>query len=154
MLAPRDKLWSTPDEVITKAIELLTIRPDDIVYDIGAGDGRFLFRVMESSPNQCIGVEISSERVDAIQRRIDESGWGERCSVILGNALEQDYSTATAVFLYLVPRGLRLILPLLKSIPHTVRVVTYMRYVRPLVVTHLCFDDYSCAAHSLSLRRR
>lgn len=35
MLAPRKKLWSTPSEVIDKAIGLLDIRDTDIVYDVG-----------------------------------------------------------------------------------------------------------------------
>ena len=38
MLAPRKKLWSTPDEVIDKVIELLNITKSDIVYDIGCGE--------------------------------------------------------------------------------------------------------------------
>jgi len=37
MLAPRKSLWSTPIEVIDKAIEQLNITSNDIVYDIGAG---------------------------------------------------------------------------------------------------------------------
>ena len=37
MLAPRKSLWSTPIEVIDKAIEQLSISPTDVVYDIGAG---------------------------------------------------------------------------------------------------------------------
>ena len=37
MLAPRKSLWSTPMEVIDKAIEQLAITSADIVYDIGAG---------------------------------------------------------------------------------------------------------------------
>ena len=37
MLAPRNKLWSTPVEVIEEAIKLLEITPEDTVYDIGCG---------------------------------------------------------------------------------------------------------------------
>jgi hypothetical protein len=46
--------------------------------------------------------------------------------MICGNALEQDYSTGTVFYLYLVPRGLRIILPILKSIGRPLRVITYM----------------------------
>ena len=49
------------------------------------------------------------------------SYWCNCCNLSL-----QDYSSATAVFLYLVPRGLKLILPLLQKIPRKIRVVTYM----------------------------
>lgn len=48
------------------------------------------------------------------------------CEVICGNALEQDYSTGTVFYLYLVPRGLKIILPILKSLNKLIRVITYM----------------------------
>lgn len=46
--------------------------------------------------------------------------------MITGNALEQDYSTATVFYLYLIPRGLRIILPVLKALGKPLRVITYM----------------------------
>lgn len=96
--------------------------------DIGAGDGRFLIRCAEKTlAARCIGVEIDGERAGLAQTRIAEQGFAEnRVRMIVGNALEQDYSTGTVFFLYLVPRGLRIILPMLKNIPHKIRVVTYM----------------------------
>jgi protein-L-isoaspartate O-methyltransferase len=45
MLAPRDRLWSTPAEVVARAVELLQITELDVVYDIGAGDGRLHTKV-------------------------------------------------------------------------------------------------------------
>ena len=50
-----------------------------------------------------------------------------RCHIICCNALEyNNYRNGTCFFLYLVPRGLRLILPHLLTIPHKIRVITYM----------------------------
>lgn len=46
--------------------------------------------------------------------------------MISGNALEQDYSSATVFYLYLIPRGLRIILPVLKTLGKNLRVATYM----------------------------
>lgn len=128
MLAPRKKLWSTPAEVLDKAIELLAPSETDVVFDIGAGDGRFLVRCAESSnAERCIGVEIDEARGKEAKENIEASGaQSERCQLIIGNALEQDYSAGTLFFLYLVPRGLRIILPYLQALPHKIRVVTYM----------------------------
>lgn len=127
MLAPRKKLWSTPKEVIEKAIELLAPTDVDVVYDIGAGDGRFLIRCTETTRAKCVGVEIDETRGKEAERNIDESGVEKsRCQLIIGNALEQDYSSGTLFFLYLVPRGLRIILPYLKGLPHKIKIVTYM----------------------------
>jgi len=128
MLAPRKKLWSTPSEVLAKAIEVLEITGDDTVIDIGAGDGRFLLQCAESSTaKRIVGYEIDEERGKIAQNAIAEKGYAsEYVDLVIGNALEQNYDHGTIFFLYLVPRGLRLILPLLKSIPHPIKVVTYM----------------------------
>lgn len=128
MLAPRKKLWSTPSEVVDKAIELLAPGEADVVFDIGAGDGRFLVRCAETSnAARCIGVEIDEARGKEAQQNIEASGVeAGRCQLVIGNALEQDYSSGTLFFLYLVPRGLRIILPYLKALTHRIRVVTYM----------------------------
>jgi precorrin-6B methylase 2 len=90
MLAPRKKLWSTPSEVIEVAISLLQITDSDIVYDIGAGDCRFLLRCRESTGATCVGVEIDTERAELARRNILDSGYSEsECLIVTGNALEQ-----------------------------------------------------------------
>jgi hypothetical protein len=127
MLAPRKKLWTTPIEVVDAAIELLKPNIEDIVYDIGAGEGNFIVRCCETTGATCVGIEIEADRAAVVQVAILEKGLSsEKCKMVVGNALDQDYSTASCIFLYLVPRGLRLIYPLLKNIGHKVRIVTYM----------------------------
>ena len=71
--------------------------------------------------HQFVGIEISSSRADEARSNIHQARIDGlipshvtidiRCS----NALEVDYSRATVVFLYLVPRGLRLIQPILRD---------------------------------------
>lgn len=127
MLAPRKKLWSTPIEVIDQAIALLKPTKDELTYDIGAGDGNFIIRCAETTETKCIGVEIDEGRASGAVIAIQEHGLtDEKCKMMCGNALEYDYSEGICFFLYLVPRGLRIILPHLQSIKHPIRVVTYM----------------------------
>ena len=127
MLAPRKKLWSTPIEVIDQAISLLNPSKDEIVYDIGAGDGNFIVRCHQVTSSQCIGVEIDEERAKEAKDSILQHGFSEsHCNIICSNALEYDYSDGTCFFLYLVPRGLRLILQHLQAVKRRIRVVTYM----------------------------
>jgi len=42
MLAPRRKLWSTPEPAIDIALDFANLTVDDAVYDVGCGDGRVL----------------------------------------------------------------------------------------------------------------
>ena len=106
MLAPREKLWSAPAEVVAEAARLLAIRSDDVFYDIGAGDGRMLLHVasIECPPRAAIGVEINRERAESVVAAIASRGLEGKCRMINRNALELSYDDATAVFLYLVPR--------------------------------------------------
>ena len=113
--------------MIDTAINLLSPSPEDIVYDIGAGDGNFIIRCAESTnASKVFGIEICDERVSNAIASINEKGLQDKCEMILGNALECDISEATCVFLYLIPRGLKIILPILQKINHKLRVVTYM----------------------------
>ena len=109
MLAPRKNLWPTPIEIIDKAIELLNLTENDIVFDIGAGDGRFLFRICELTNCQVIGIEIIKERCDEINNQIIEKNLNERCKIICDNALEINYENSTAFFIYLIPRGISIL---------------------------------------------
>ena len=129
MLAPRKKLWSTPMEVVDQAIDLLEIGASDTVVDIGAGDGRFMVRCAErTETSKIIGVEIDEERGAEAATKIADAGFTERCELVIGNALDQNFADGggTAFFLYLIPRGLRIMLPILLAIPRRIRVVTYI----------------------------
>jgi ubiquinone/menaquinone biosynthesis C-methylase UbiE len=127
MLAPRKKLWSTPAEVIDRALDLLSPEEGDVLFDIGAGDGRFLLRAALTSEARCVGIEIDETRGNEATDAITAAGLtGDKCRLIIGNALDQDYSSGTLFFLYLIPRGLRIILPYLQNLGKKIRVVTYM----------------------------
>lgn len=67
----------------------------------------------------------------------------DRVSIICGNALESDLSTATAVFLYLLPKGMsRLLQKLQAELQPGCKVITYMFRYRCIVLTmslpHIC----------------
>ena len=139
-------------EVVDRAIDLLNVDgAADTVIDIGAGDGRFMLRCCERTGAKLIGVEIDEERGAEAQAKIDRGGEEiqNKCKLIIGNALEQDYSMGTAFFLYLIPRGLRIVLPILQAIPRKIRVVTYIspfpESVQPLEVVRVVSEKHADA---------
>ena len=135
MLAPRKTLWSTPKSVIDEAADLAVIEPNDVVYDVGCGDGRVLLH-LASKPNTArsfIGIEINVERAQLARENIQSKILSREINIDIRceNALDvKDYAKATVIFLYLIPRGLRLIKPLLiaaaKEKGGCIRVITYM----------------------------
>jgi SAM-dependent methyltransferase len=140
MLAPRKTLWSTPDTIISTA--WIWIRPlleeDSKICDVGCGDGRVLlswaraYTAEKSSkkPPTFWGIDIDSERIQQARRELEraqqEGSIDPALSVtfVCQNALEHVslFADAHILFLYLIPRGLRLMYPLLAN----QYVVTYM----------------------------
>lgn len=132
MLAPRKTLWSTPDEVIEKAIQWSTeIHVDgEVICDIGCGDGRVILlwaqayssrALLSSDPPRFIGIEIDQDRINEAKTALGEaycSGRVDRrisIDFLCKNAMEaaECLQDVTIFFLYLIPRGLRIILPII-----------------------------------------
>ena len=125
MLAPRKKLWSTPSAAIDVAANLIQLTSSDTLYDVGCGDGRVIIHLASTTPcHRFVGIEIDEDRAREAQTNVEQARLAgqipEGVSIVIRreNALEVDYSEATAVFLYLVPRGLRLIKPVLLQRPN------------------------------------
>ena len=49
MLAPRKKLWSTPSTAIDIALQFANLDVNDVVYDVGCGNGRVLIQMVALS---------------------------------------------------------------------------------------------------------
>ncbi|GMH73521.1 hypothetical protein TrLO_g10605 [Triparma laevis f. longispina] len=139
MLAPRKTLWSTPPEVTALTSSLLSPTSTDKIYDVGCGDARVLISLAKSSDcNELVGIEIDETRAIEARENVKREGFESRIEIKNENAMYIDYSSATIIFLYLVPRGLRLIKPLIlppsspSLIPlilrksRSLKIVTYM----------------------------
>eukprot|EP01138_Halocafeteria_seosinensis_P007989 gb/GECG01008162.1/.p1 GENE.gb/GECG01008162.1/~~gb/GECG01008162.1/.p1 ORF type:complete len:180 (+),score=17.44 gb/GECG01008162.1/:1-540(+) len=103
------------DEAIAQCIRLLDIHPEDVVYDIGCGDGRSL--VEACVHGQCrkgIGIEWDEELCrrarNRIQDKIDQGVINpaiQQIDVQCADALNYTYDDGTVFILYLTPSGLR-----------------------------------------------
>ena len=87
---------------IRKALELARLRPGEILYDLGAGDGRVLDIAAREFGARAIGIEISPMHCLLAGIRIWLGRTGERAKVIRGNLYECDLSGADVVFAYLL----------------------------------------------------
>lgn len=142
MLAPRKKLWSTPIGAVRHAIEWTQadLKPNACICDIGCGDGRIIRRWAElysqskiidgSSKSEIsiadnvsfLGIDVDPDRIKQCQHElascrseglIDDS---IQVTFVCANALENTpgiLQQANIFFLYLIPRGLKLIHPVL-----------------------------------------
>ena len=143
MLAPRKTLWSTPLSAVDHLQRWIQLRANDCVCDIGCGDGRILFQWAERHaeqhpdvPVRFIGIDIDPERIEKCHSTLQTKTFPAtiQLSFVCANALESTslFQDATIFFLYLIPRGLKIILPVLKehqqakSPDRCLQVATYM----------------------------
>jgi len=96
------------------AFEALKLSPSDVLYDLGCGDGRFLIHassnLSSSSPSspsslRCIGVEYDKVYADRAALATENN---ESITILHANVLDVEMDDATAVFVYLVPDGLKM----------------------------------------------
>ena len=132
MLAPRKKLWSSPPQVAKAACDLLGLEPGDVLADFGCGDAVALVTAAGHVGCRAIGWEIDSPRAAAASARVAELGLSDLVKIHAGNALEADPTGITSVFLYLIERGLRMVLPLLGRIAAALPASTPLRVVTVL----------------------
>ena len=98
-------------DAVLIALEMLCINENDIVYDLGCGDGRFLLESLKKCNIQKgVGIEYDSvlvERAISLCKCREGEENQETLNIIHGNVLSVDFSEATALFIYLVPEGMR-----------------------------------------------
>lgn len=92
---------STPDSLLGPLLEHVGITADDVVVDLGAGDGRIVAAAASSFGCRAIGVEQDTALVDAAHRRIADADVGQRAEVVLGDARTADVTPATVVVVFL-----------------------------------------------------
>src|SRR3990172_5793446 len=90
----------TKPERIRKALELANLQPNEILYDLGAGDGRVLLIAAREFEAKATGVEIGPIQCALIWLRAVASGFGNKIQVRWADFYEADLREADVVFVY------------------------------------------------------
>jgi len=106
----------TPPEVVKCMLDIADVGPADTLYDLGFGDGRILFSAVKPPYNaRAVGIELNTRRFNRVKACVRELGLERRIEVLHGDILDFDIGDATAVTVYLTPRGNRAVKPMLES---------------------------------------
>ena len=89
----------TPKDIVRRMLRAAGVRRGETVFDLGAGDGRFLIEAVRGFGAQAIGVEIDPERLARAKERL--AATGTVAMMIQGDLMEVDVSTADVVTIYL-----------------------------------------------------
>jgi SAM-dependent methyltransferase len=93
----------TRHEVADAMLRLARVTAEDVVYDLGSGDGRLVIIAAQSYGARGVGVEIDPRLVETSRQNARDAGVADRVSFVLGDLFTADISPATVVTLYLSP---------------------------------------------------
>lgn len=140
----------SPQPIVEKMLEAARVRPNEVVYDLGSGDGRVLITAAKKFKAKSVGVELSPELVKKATDWIEQEGLKERCQVIQGDLREVDLSAADVVVLYLLTSSNELLRPALeKSLKVGARVVSHDFEIREWNPTRVVQAEAYGRVHSI-----
>ena len=105
----------TPDVVVGRMLELAGVRRDDVVVDLGSGDGRLVIEAARRYGARGVGVERDENLVLRARVAAQKAEVADRVSFTQGDIFEFDTRRATVVTLYLLPRLLVRLVPKLRA---------------------------------------
>jgi SAM-dependent methyltransferase len=99
-----DVIWVPSDvEVVMKMLELAQVKPGDVVYDLGSGDGRIVITAAQRFGARAVGVELDPELVARSRENAQRAGVADRVRFLQQDLFTADLGEATVVTLYLLP---------------------------------------------------
>ncbi|MGH9255828.1 MAG: SAM-dependent methyltransferase [Vicinamibacterales bacterium] len=99
---PRAPYAATPPDVVERMLTLAKVGPQDVVYDLGSGDGRIVIAAAQKFGTRGVGVDIDPVRVEEARANAARAGVEQLVTFRVQDALDTDVSDATVVALYLV----------------------------------------------------
>ena len=94
---------STPQKVVDGCLAIVQPRKDELLVDLGCGDGRWLISAVRDYGCRAVGVEIDRDVAALATRNVKAAGLSDRVTVIHGDARRYDLAGVDIVVLYLFP---------------------------------------------------
>lgn len=92
----------TSEGTVKRMLEIADVGPEDVVYDLGCGDGRILIMAAEKfNARKAVGYEIRKDLYKAVLQRIESQNLTKKVTIINGDLFDADISEATVITLYL-----------------------------------------------------
>lgn len=101
--AGKDVVWvPTPQVLVDKMLAMAKVTPQDLVIDLGSGDGRTVISAAKLGAT-AIGVEYNPDMVTLSQFNAKEAGVSNKATIVRGDIFEYDFSKANVLTMFLLP---------------------------------------------------
>lgn len=102
--AGKDVIWvPTPEALVDRMLTMAQVKPNDVVVDLGAGDGRIAIAAAKKFGAKSMGIEYNPDMVALSKKNAAKEGVGDKVEFVRGDIFETDFSKATVVTMYLLP---------------------------------------------------
>jgi precorrin-6B methylase 2 len=116
----------TPQPVVDEMLRLAAVKPGDVVYDLGCGDGRIPITAAQRFGVRAVGIDINPERVAEAKENVKHAGLNGKVEIRQQDLFETDFHEASVVTLYLLPGiNLKLRPQLLAQLEPGARIVSH-----------------------------
>ena len=90
-------------EIVEAILELAQINSQDILYDLGSGDGRILITAAKKYGTRGIGIDIDVQRIEQAKEKALYSGVSKQLEFYQQDLFYSNFAEATVIFIYLLP---------------------------------------------------
>jgi SAM-dependent methyltransferase len=123
--AGKDVIWvPTPDEVVDRMLRMAQVTPNDLVYDLGAGNGKIAIAAAKLGA-RAVGIEYNADMAKHAQGNVVAAGVTAKARIMQGDIFATDFSQATVVTMYLLPALNMKLRPTLLAMKPGTRIVSH-----------------------------
>jgi predicted RNA methylase len=149
----------SPIPVIQRMLQLAELEPGEVLFDLGAGDGRTVIMAAKTFGARAVGVELREDLAKKALSTIHDNGLADRVTIVNGDLFSVNLTSADVVFLYLTTSANEKVRPKLESeLKKGVRVVSHDYEIvgwKPVKVENFCENpQLGYPSHTLYLYRK
>jgi precorrin-6B methylase 2 len=121
----KDVIWvPTPDELVEAMLDIAKVTPNDIVMDLGSGDGRIVIAAAKRGA-RATGFEFNPDMVALSKRNAEKAGVSGKASFVNADIFTSDFSKATVITMYLLPQLNLKLRPIILDLKPGTRIVSH-----------------------------
>lgn len=132
----------SPLPVIQRMLQLAELKPGEVLFDLGAGDGRTVIMAARTFSARAVGVELREDLAKKALSTIHDNGLADRVTIVNGDMFNVNLTSADVVFLYLTTSANEKVRPKLETeLKKGVRVVSHDYEIvgwKPVKVENFC----------------
>lgn len=150
---------ASPLPVIRRSLALAELKPGEVLYDLGAGDGRTLVMAAQEFGARAIGIELREDLIKQALNQISKLGLGDRLKMVHDDLFKVDLRPADVVYMYLTTSANEKVKPKLEiELRKGARVVSHDYEIvgwKPIMVERFCENPrLGYPTHTIYLYRK